>query len=366
MFCFNIRGNKHTYCCTCCGNKIEKKDIHNLQLKRSGENYRRCSSCGENIVENAGKYPQIVVAVVGSKKCDTKGFITSAIYKMRKFDNNLLIELVSESSSLKLGETRLCLDGDEILDVGVWNYDKIEKAYKLFFENEHIQYPMFESEDSYDRAYIQSYTFEIKNKRNKKNALLTIVEINERFLYGYRHFNQMNMMQDVLPDIKRILGNSGYAFFLLDTDDAKDPNLIDSMTSLRSFVGKDALHAIICHNRPESMCMSRDRLEVKTMESLLKANRRLVNDKICLSKEDEPKLEHRRKCIYFMCSQEEHTDNKGGVNSLNCELPFLWVLILEGIMNVWDNEENGNWEVNRDSLRPDYWKHIENRLYLRD
>ena len=366
MFCFNIRVYKHTYCCTCCGNKIEKKDIHNSQLKRNGENSRRCSSCGENIVENAGKYPQIVVSVVSSKKCDTKGFITSAIYKMRKFDNNLHIELVSETGSLKLGKTRSSFVGNVTLDVGVWSFDKIEKAYKDFFEDEHAQYPTFESEDPYDRAYIQSYTFEIKNTRNKKNALLTIVEINERFLYEFRHFNEMYMMQDVLPDIKRILGNSGYVFLLLDPDDAKDPNLIDSVTTLRSYMGKDALHAIIYYNKPESMSMSRDRLEVKTMESLLKANRRVINEKICLSKENEPKLEHHRKCLYFTCSPEEHSDNNGVEKSLNCELPFFWVLILEGIMNVWDNDENGNWEVNRDSLRPDYWKCIENRLYLRD
>lgn len=346
MFCFNTKGYKYSFCCPCCGNKMDKKALRNAQLKRNREKDSKCSECGENLDENAGKYPQIMVVVVGSKKSDTKGFIVSAMFKMREFDNKLRIKLGSEKSSLKGGK--------------ISAFDTMENYYRKYFYDKQAQYPLFESATPSDRAHVQSYTFKVENTVNKQNALLTIVEINELFLNNYKHYNEVGMMQDILSDIKRIYGNSRYTFFLLDPKEAKERKLLDDVAGFKDdFMGKDALHGIICQNKLESVHLNRNEFDAKDMEALLEKNRELISNMLNLLKRDKAN-------VYFMCSPKEHFDNNGEGNSLNCELPFYWVLILEGIMDVYISELNTRDKYNRIKSDRDCWERVEKKLYFCD
>lgn len=354
MFCFNTKSYKHAFCCPCCGNKMEKKALQNGHLKRTKEKDRKCSECGEILDENAGKYPQIVVAIVGSRNSDTKGFIVSAIFKLHEFDNKLRIKLCSEKNCLKIAKTSISIASEETSKAGTLNFDNMEKTYKDYFYDRCAQYPAFEGSTPSDRAYIQSYTFKVENIVNGQNALLTIVELNERFLDNYEGYNKTGTRQDALPHVKRILGNTRYTFFLLDPDDAKKRKLLDDVSSFKDdLMRKDALHAIICQNEPESVYMNRDEFEATDMEALLEKNRHLISSKIDLLKRNKANL-------YFMCSPKEHSDNNG--NPLNCELPFYWVLILEGIMDVFVSEHNTRDKYNRIKSDRACWERVEKMI----
>lgn len=356
--------------------KIKNKDVRSvniwLEVKEYGITYRingntrykldrRCPSCKGKIAQSAGEYPQIVVSVVGSKKTDTKGFITSAIYKIRNYDKRFKIEYISETSTLKDVELNPVPYGGQEHNIE-WNYDKTEKVYKDYYTSTNAEYPELESKDPYDRACFQSYTFKVKNGGN--TVLLTIIDINEHFLYSYKHFIQNRTMRGELAILKNLLKCSGHVFFVLDPESSGNQDLIDGMNAFKSSMNDKALYAIVCYDRPVNINISRYKLEVNTMKSLLKTNRDTVNSKIDF-KNNGPQLINNRKCLYFLCSPEEHFD-ANHEQPLNCELPFYWVLILEGAMGVFVQDGNSEVLASRGISAQRYWSRIEGKLYLRD
>ena len=356
--------------------KFKNKDVRSiniwLEVKEYGIAYRingntrykldrRCPSCKGKIAQSAGEYPQIVVSVVGSKKTDTRGFITSAIYKIRNYDDRFKIEHISETSTFKDTKFEPVPFDGQTQNIE-WNYDRTEKAYEKYYTSINEEYPELESKDPYDRAYFQSNTFKVKNGGN--TVLLTIVEINEQFLYGYIHCIKEGTMGEELTLLKNLVKCSGHVFFVLDAESSGNQDVIDGMNIFNSFMNDKALYAIVCYDSPINTSISRYKLEVNAMKSLLKTNRDTINNKIDL-KNKGLQLNKNRKCIYFLCSPEDRY-NANQELSLNCELPFYWVLILEGAMGVFVQDGNSELLANKSISAQRYWSRIEGKLYLRD
>lgn len=349
---------------------------------------KRCPECFEKVPQLAGKYPQILVSVVGSKSGDARGFILSAMNKFLKSDvsspntastrgdynekNNMEsihIKLLQESDGLSKGRYEYSDSLDYLNDPEVWDFETMKSEYERYYREEHSTYPALNSQDPYDDEPVHVYTF--KFKYNTKVALITIVEFNRRFLYRYQYLisTQNKKMKDLLKA-------SGYVMFVLDALDAKDDNYFLGIKAWKNYMNNSAVCCLVYNISTIDMFLgniapvcqksnssSKDELYVEDIVNLLKTGKKYIKnnhgDRLIGLFENS-----NRKRGYFICSSKIKKSNDICQQPVNCEAPFYWIFIQEGFLSPWVIDDYPH-EVNKDEcIQRDrqYWELIEIQL----
>lgn len=350
---------------------------------------KRCPECLEKVPQLAGKYPQILVSVVGSKGGDARGFIVSAINKFIKSDicfrdtfsekeqneknsiESIHIELIQESDGLSKGRYGHFDSTNSRQNLEAWNFDTMKSEYEGYYHDARKKYPALNSQDPYDDESVHTYTFRIEYR--KKVALLTIVEFNRRFLYRHQYLTFPQYIK-----MKGLLKASGYVLFVLDALDAKDDNYFSGIKAWKTFMNDSAVCCFVYNISSIDEFLGNMNPVYKTFHSFRKDEiyvedivELLKTGKMYIKANNGDRLiqlfEKSKKRGFFICSSKERMHNDNYQQPVNCEAPFYWILIQEGFLSPWVIEKYPRIVNKEDCIlhNQQLWKHIETQLTQR-
>ena len=313
---------------------------------------KRCPNCHSPVAQIAGKYPQILVSVIGSERANIKGVIVAAISCIENYyKEKIEIEQVSEAGAAQ-GVYNEDSTESEIKEADVlWNYDYMKEKYVQYLKK-NIGYPIFESTDPYDNEASHSYSFKVKNKDTGKIALLTIVEYNAFCVDQWR--------EEKPHRLESIMKGSDYILFML----AEIDNTIDVIHEYTDMLRDKAAFALICikenDNELEVVNSSNPRIETNWIRERLKRNKDYINKTFSMN---DVAVFNEKKGGYFVCCPYSRRVNGETGRVINCEDPLLWIFVLEGILPVWMqfSHHNGDVYLKRESSD---WNSIQKRLML--
>ena len=329
-----------------------------FQVSNKDERYeciktKRCPNCHSPMAQIAGKYPQILVSVIGSERANIKGFIVAAISSIENYyKEKIEIEQVSEIGAVQGDYTKDSTESGLKEEDVLWYYEYMKKKYVEYLENKSIKYPRFESTDPYDNEAIHSYSFKVKNKDTGKIALLTIVEYNAFCVDQWR--------EEKPHRLESIMKGSDYILFML----AETDNTIDVIHEYTDMLRDKAAFALICikenDNELEVVNSSNPRIETNWIRERLKRNKDYINKTFSMN---DVAVFNEKKGGYFVCCPYSRRVNGETGRVINCEDPLLWIFVLEGILPVWMqfSHHNGDVYLKRESSD---WNSIQKRLML--
>lgn len=347
---------------------------------------KRCPECFEKVPQLAGKYPQILVSIVGSKGGDARGFIVSAINKFYKSDRDTFpgkeqnsiesmhIKLIHESDGLSKGRYGHFDSANSRQNLELWGFETIKSEYEKYYQDTEINYPTLNSQDPYDDESVHVYTFRIEYK--KKVALLTIVEFNRRFLYRHQYFTFPQYIK-----MKGLLKASGYVLFVLDALHTKDDNYFSGIKAWKTYMNDSAVCCFVYNISSIDEYLGnmnpvyqtfhsfrKDEIYVEDIVKLLKTGKMYINtnngDRLIQLFE---KNNRNKKRGFFICSSKEQKHNDNYQQPVNCEAPFYWILIQEGFLSPWVIEKYPRIVNKEDCIQHNQqlWNHIETQLTQR-
>ena len=329
-----------------------------FQVSNKDERYeilktKRCPNCHSPVAQIAGKYPQILVSVIGSERANIKGFIVAAISSIENYyKEKIEIEQVSEIGAVQGDYTKDSTESGLKEEDVIWYYEYMKKKYDEYLENKSIKYPRFESTDPYDNEAIHSYSFKVKNKDTGKIALLTIVEYNAFCVDQWR--------EEKPHRLESIMKGSDYILFML----AETDNTIDVIHEYTDMLRDKAAFALICikenDNELEVVNNFNPRIETNWIRERLKRNKDYISKIFSMN---DVVVFNEKKGGYFVCCPYSRRVNGETERIINCEDPLLWIFALEGILPIWMHfsHHNGDVYLNRESSN---WNSIKKRLML--